>query len=105
MIPPAASELRRAIIAGFGDFDTALQIEELASRDWSSITFSGARHRVRLRLEGAQAGPAADRFLADLPEPAWRLRNHLLADIALVADERDPAGACLTFDVLTVESS
>jgi hypothetical protein len=100
MAPSAGDELRRALRAEF----VQLAIESLASRSWASVTFSGARHRLVLRFEGEDAAAAADAFLDGLGEREVVLRGHILADIALVTDERERGMARLTVEALTVEA-
>ena len=87
--PDAGDRLARALRAGFAALGADTFIEERACQDWTSITFSGSRHRVRLRLEGKDAGAAADALLADLAEAALDLRDHILVDLAIVSDERE----------------
>ena len=98
----AADALQQALRAGFAGTAT---VEELESRSWASITFSGERHRLRLRLEGECAAAAADEFLDGLAEREFDLPGHVLADIALVSDEREEAQVRLTLEALTVEES
>ena len=97
----AADALQRALRAGFAGLAT---VEELESRSWASITFSGERHRVRLRFEGEGAA-AADDCLDGLAEREFDLPGHVLADIALVSDEREGTLVRLTLEALTVEES
>jgi hypothetical protein len=78
-------------------------IEEVRSRSWASVTFSGARHELAFRLEGEGAEAAAARFVAGLEAAEFPLRGHILADIALVGEERRPGCAHLRIEALTVE--
>ena len=80
-----------------------LNFERVHSREWASITFSGARHEITLRLVGAEADAAADAFAASLDAAEFRLRGHILADIALVAREATGDGVRLSLEALTVE--
>jgi hypothetical protein len=89
----AADELKRVVCAGGA-------VEALTSRPWASVTFSGERHEFVLRLPLA----AASAFLDGLEAREFALRDHILADIALVAAERDDVGARLTLEALTVEA-
>jgi hypothetical protein len=76
-----------------------LAFREVRSRAWATTTFSGARHELTFRTtEGA-----ASNFVASLDATALRLRGHLLADIALVSDERSDGAALLRLQALTVE--
>ncbi len=89
----------RATFATFADFF----LEEIRSRAWASVTFSGARHELVFRLEGAGADAAAERFVSQLSAAEFDLRGHILADIALVSDERRPGCARISVEALTVE--
>ncbi len=82
-----------------------VNFERVHSREWASITFSGARHEVTLRLEGEGAEAAADGFAAGLDAAEFRLRGHILADIAVVAREAAGDGVRLMVEALTVEDA
>ena len=98
----AGDALIRALRATFVTFGAAAIFEEIASRPWASATFSGARHRLRLRIEGEGAQAAADAFLDGLAEREFELAGHIVADIGLVEDLRGD-GVRLTLEALTVE--
>jgi hypothetical protein len=89
----------RAHFAGAARF----VLEELRSRRWASVTFSGARHELGFRLEGADAEEAAARFLGELDARDFELPGHLLADISLIAVDRRPGVARIRLEALTVE--
>ena len=99
----ATSALLRAIRGRFEDL--SFTIEEVKSRSWASATFIGARHELSFRIEGDHARTAADAFLRDLDAAEFRLRGHILADIALLSDERpdDPSSVTISLEALTVE--
>jgi len=101
----SAEELGRALHGHFVHFAGAVAVEEQACRPWASITFSGERHRLLLSLRGAHAAAAADAFLDGLSEREFVLRGHILADIALIGDEREDDAVRLTLEALTVEAS
>jgi hypothetical protein len=100
----AGTELERAVRTRFAGLAATLEVESLTSRPWASITFSGARHRLALRIGGCGAAAAADSFLADVAKREFELRGHILADIALVDELRDAGGARLTLEALTLEA-
>jgi hypothetical protein len=101
----AATALLRALSAQFAGFGGAFRVDELSSRSWASVTFSGARHKVAFSLLGPGAGEAADSFLATMEEAEFDVRGHIVADIALAGEDRDPAGerVQLRLEALTVE--
>jgi hypothetical protein len=80
-----------------------VNFERVQSREWASITFTGARHEITIRLGGPDAEATADRFLQNLDAAEFRLRGHILADIALVTLERTDHGVRLHLEALTVE--
>jgi hypothetical protein len=106
MTADAAEALARALRGHFPDFSGMLEIEEIASRRWASITFTGARHRFGLRLSGPGARTAADAFLDGLGEREFALNGHIVADIALKGDvaEEGEDVVRLTLEALTVEA-
>ena len=107
MPPPlndATTAFVRAVRGRCSDF-AAFVLEEIRSRAWASITFSGARHELAFRLEGEGAEDLAARFLRGLDAAQFDLRGHILADIALVSEERSPGCARIRLEALTVEDS
>lgn len=97
----AAAEIKRAIRSHFAGTGEAVVFEGMASRPWASVTFSGERHRLALRLSGPGAEAAADSFLDGLADRDFPLRGHVLADIEATGIERG-AVIRLTLDALTV---
>ena len=105
MPPPmndATTAFLRAVRARCSDLG-AFVLEEIRSRAWASITFSGARHELAFRLEGRGAEDEARRFFRGLDASEFHLRGHILADIALVSEERSPGCARIRLEALTVE--
>lgn len=80
-----------------------MNLERVHSTEWASITFTGARHELSIRLTGADAQAAADRFAANLDVAEFPLRGHILADIAVTRHERTSDGVLLELEALTVE--
>lgn len=103
LITDPSSALLRAVRARFSGPSLSFAIEELRSRSWASVTFSGARHQLSFRLDGERAEAAAAAFLASLPTAEFKLRGHMLADLALVSEERRPGQVRITLEALTVE--
>lgn len=99
----ATTELLRAAAVNFVNF--AVTFEEIRSRSWASVTFAGARHELTFRVSGEGAGEAADRFLAQLEAKEFDLNGHIMADIALVSEERRDSDdwVRISLEALTVE--
>ncbi len=94
-------------IVNFMNFTGRVDALPLARSEWASVTFAGARHRLRVTLQGAGAVGAAADFLQALPELEFDLPGHIVADVALVAEERWDGGAhaMLELEALTIEDS
>ena len=99
----ATTAFLRAIRVQFVDF--AFVVEEIRSRSWASATFAGARHELTFRIEGEGAGAAAAGFIAHLEAAEFELRGHVMADIALVCEERCDGEDMvrISLEALTVE--
>lgn len=101
-VADATSALLRAVRAAL-ESAAGFVLEEVRSRSWASVTFSGARHELAFRLEGEGAEDAAARFVSGLEAAEFSLRGHILADIALMGEERRAGFARLRLEALTVE--
>jgi hypothetical protein len=99
--------LVRALQASVTGFEGEASAEALGNAEWASVTFSGARHRLRLTLQGAGAAGAAADLLDRLDNLDFPLGEHFLADLALVAEQRSDGGSfvCLDLEALTIRDS
>jgi hypothetical protein len=100
----AASAFLRAVRASFSSL-VGFALEEIRTRAWASVTFSGARHELAFRIEGEGAEAEAARFLDGLDAREFELRGHIVADIGLVEEERAPGCARIRIEALTVEDA
>lgn len=78
--PLPGERLARAITALAGPHAQILAAREVP---WASITFSGARHTMKLRFDGWEACDDGDHFVAELPEHAFALPGILVADACI----------------------
>jgi hypothetical protein len=71
-------------------------------KSWASITFAGARHRVALEFDGAEAVERGELFIAFLPEHEFAIPGQLVADAAVTeVDHRlDPPRMLVTCELL-----
>lgn len=98
--PDSGTLLGRALVAAATAAGCPVM---LASSDWSrwqSATFTGARHMLTL-----EASPSfqLDAWLTALPDAEFRLRGHLVADIAVAQIERAGGRVVLCLEALTIE--
>ena len=96
------NRLREGLLRLAKDLATILSHEE---RSWASVTFAGARHRVELLFEGAEAVQTAELFIAFLPEHEFAIPGQLVADAAVTAvDHRlDPPRMQVSCELLLLE--
>lgn len=100
----ASTELLRAIRKRTNN--SLMVVEELSSRPWASATFSGARHKLTILLEGIDAEETAARFAAGIEAAEFSLRGHIVADIIVTgADNLDGSAMRLRVEALTVEDA
>jgi len=94
--------LREQLLALAGGQGALVSHDEKA---WASVTFAGARHRVELAFEGAEAVEAGERFIAFLPEHEFAVPGQLVADAAVTeVDHRlAPPLMRLTCELLLLE--
>ena len=101
---PAAAGLLRALLARAGVECDRILLTEFRSVDWNSLTFSGERHVVSLRIPGPDAELVASRLIDGLDEAEFTIPGQIVADIAaLDRPERSPDGSLsLKIEALTV---
>jgi len=94
--------LRDALLELAGRRATLLSHHE---KSWASITFAGARHRLDLLFEGAEAVEAGELLIARLPEHEFAIPGQLVADAAVTAvDHRlDPPRMQVSCEILLLE--
>lgn len=98
--PDPGTQLERALVRYAAEAGITLHVMPAESTRWASVTFTGARHRLRL---AAPVSPMLDEWLAALPEAEFRLRGHLVADLVVTAETRAGEQTEATLEILTVE--
>lgn len=63
------------------------------SVDWQSLTFTGERHEISLRLAGPDPAAALARLRFGLAEVEWRLHGHVVAEVVIVGEKRHRDGS------------
>lgn len=75
-------------------------------RAWASITFSGARHTLRLAFDGPAEVAAGERIVEELAEHEFSISGQLVADASVVHVEHRLQGVprlVLTAELLLLE--
>lgn len=98
--PDLTTQIERALVRSAADAGIVLAVATASATSWASVTFTGARHRVTI---AASASPLLDTWLAGLPEAEFRLRGHLVADLAIVGEARSGDPVEVALELLTVE--
>jgi hypothetical protein len=103
-ISPAASALFRALAGRAGVPRDRILLTEVQSIDWRSLTFTGERHQIALRVPGPQSREIVDRMCAGLSDAEFSSAGILVADIAVIgAPVRALDGSTeLTIEALTI---
>jgi len=101
---PAAAALLRAILGRTGARREQILLTDLCSVDWQSLTFTGERHEIELRIKGPDSGEIARSISFGLSEAEFRIAGHVVADIALAGEPRhDGDGSViLNIEALTI---
>lgn len=86
--PPARHRNRRGPRERLAEALIALsggkgRIDSHSEKSWASITFAGARHRIRMVFEGEDAVEAGECFIVFLPEHEFAIPGQLVADAAI----------------------
>ncbi|WP_447728717.1 hypothetical protein [Sphingomonas koreensis] len=98
--PDLNTQLEGALVRSAADAGIILTVATAGATPWASVTFTGARHR----LSAVAAHSASlDAWLAGLPEAEFRLRGHLVADLAVTGATQAAELTEVMLEVLTVE--
>lgn len=99
----AQAAILRAVAAIVTPFGARVVIEELRSRDWASLTLTGARHELDVRLDGASAAAALDALIAALPQAQVAMNGRILAELVVEPGTADDEGVALTICALVID--
>ena len=96
--PDAGTLLIRALRNAATAAGVTIRVDSIACTPWASATFVGTRHRLTLVADPV---PGLRRWIDDLPEAAFAMRGHIVADLSVegveaVADRQHVTIAALT---------
>jgi hypothetical protein len=97
----AASALLRALIARAAVARDRILLTEAQSSDWRSLTFTGERHHIDLRVTGPDAWRAAERMCDGLEDAEFSIPGVIVADIGVLRRPEVAADGSVT---VTIES-
>ena len=102
---PAAAGLLRALLLRAGVARNRILLSDFRSTDWRSLTLTGERLRLDLRIPGPGAAAIAQCLTFDLADAEFSVPGQIVADIGVEgAMVEHPDGAIsLTIEALTIE--
>ena len=98
----AQAAILRAVAALAMPFGARVVIEELRARDWASLTLTGMRHELDIRLDGPAAAAALAAVSAQLPHENIHISGQLLAELLVEPGTADDRGTALTLLALVI---
>lgn len=103
-ISPAASALLRAFAGRAGVPRDRILLTDMQSVDWQSLTFTGERHHLALRVPEPGSAEIARRMCDGLADAEFSIPGELVADVAVIGQPTiAPDGSTeLTIEALTI---
>jgi len=101
----AAANLLRVLIARAGVPRDRILLTDVQSTDWQSLTLTGERHQIDLRISPPHSEAVARRMCFGLEDAEFSIPELIVADIAVLegpARERD-GSTRVTIEALTIE--
>ena len=100
----AASALVRTLTARAAIARDRILLTDVQSVDWQSLTFSGERHHIELRLTGRDCDSAVKRMCGGLEDAEFSIPGLIVADIGLLRGPIRVADGSITvaIEALTV---
>lgn len=77
-------------------------VDRSDSEDWHSLLFDGGRHQFALRLIGDDLEPGLKALPGWIEAADFSIAGHLIADLKLVALDRQAGQALLALEALTI---
>ena len=103
-LSPAAAALLRVLVARAGIARDRILLTDGQSVDWRSLTFTGERHHIGLRVAGPAPDEAVRRMCAGLGDAEFSIPGLLVADIGMVGAPKQTIDGSieLTIEALSI---
>lgn len=101
---PAASALLRVLIARAGVPRDRILLTDAQSIDWQSLTLTGERHQVELRVPGPRSREVVHRMCDGLEDAEFSIPGIIVADIAVLGEPKAAldGSTSLVIEALTI---
>ena len=101
---PSASALLRALIGRAAVPRDRILLTDVHSVDWQSLTFTGERHQLQLRVVGTDSSAVVERMCGGLEDAEFSIPGVIVADIAVAGKPRCAldGSTVLTIEALTI---
>jgi hypothetical protein len=99
----AASGLVRSLLHRVDGDKHRILLIDTKSTEWQSLTFTGERHSLTIRIAGPDPAGLSTRLVHGLADAEFAIPGHIVADIsaASVADDED-GSILVTIEALTI---
>jgi len=95
----AAAGLLRALLARAGVDRNRILLSNFRSSEWNSLTFTGERHAIALRIPGPGAASVAALLINGLEDADFVIPGQIVADIALVRPPTKQADGAIILEI------
>lgn len=101
---PAASALLRVLIARAGVPRDRILLTDAQSIDWQSLTLTGERHQIELRVPGPRSREVVERMCDGLEDAEFSIPGIIVADIAVLGEPKSAldGSTSLVIEALTI---
>lgn len=98
----AQAAILRSVAGIAAPLGARVVIEELRARDWASLTLTGMRHELDIRLDGPGSAAALAAVANRLPGEPIAISGQILAEILVESGTADDDGVALTLCALVI---
>ena len=105
-IAPAAAALLRALTGRARVSRDRILLTEVHTVEWRSLTFTGERHEIHLRVPGPDSGNIVHWMCHGLEDAEFSIPGHFVADIAVLGTPTPAVdgSTSLTIEALTISA-
>jgi hypothetical protein len=96
---PAASALLRCLTGRARVSRDRILLSDVYSVDWRSLTFTGERHELELRIPGPDSRLVMERMCEGLEDAEFSIPGVIVADIALASPPAFAPDGSTTFTI------